>query len=503
MLDTPEKQTPSDLLGIERALHHLNYRWNREALALWRGEKAPLKAYQIYDGYDDLISLETLRLIETSRDGYDPRQRSRLKFALTDHYLQRELLPHETEMRTWMRGAAAIVDGQRIYFREVIPWCQKSSTYEGRQALQKETGPLCKFLKPFALNYWSILLEMLKNDFGFDNYIDFCRAKKGIDYPRYYHLARELLDRTDSLYFPAMERWSRNRFNRPLSDLTRFDAIKLLSLEQFDGLYPEPDLRDLLGFFRTWGMDPAAMPNLRLEIDAAGGKSAQGMSFFIRVPEEVHVLMRPQGGWLDLETLWHELGHGLSAALTSPDLHPVDRNMVTSYSLSEAFAFLLQRLVLSPHFLAEFLSVPSKTVEVLNEYRTLRDLAAFRRYAAKFVSEYEMFTRGDLENGESYGRLMARHTGFYHQPESHLFDLVPELYSLDYLLGWMGEAMVETHLRDRFGDRWMFRPETGGLLGEWWRKGNREDIFGFFKREGIGELSPEALLDRWAESVFL
>ena len=41
-----------------------------------------------------------------------------------------------------------------------------------------------------------------------------------------------------------------------------------------------------------------------------------------------------------------------------------------------------------------------------------------------------------------FNDAMARITGFYHQPESHLFDLVPELYCADYLLGWMGEAAL-------------------------------------------------------------
>jgi hypothetical protein len=64
-------------------------------------------------------------------------------------------MPHETEMQAWSRGAAAHVEGEKIYFQEVIPWCQKSSTLLKRQQLQQETGPLCKLLKPFALNYWT------------------------------------------------------------------------------------------------------------------------------------------------------------------------------------------------------------------------------------------------------------------------------------------------------------------------------------------------------------
>ena len=79
---------------IENILYHLNYRWNLQALALWKGDKIPFKAYELYEGYDDFINLNTLSQI----DHFDvtPETR-RLRFALIDHYVQRALLP--TKMR--------------------------------------------------------------------------------------------------------------------------------------------------------------------------------------------------------------------------------------------------------------------------------------------------------------------------------------------------------------------------------------------------------------------
>lgn len=494
-----------DLATLEARLLDLNYRWSADALDLWRGASMSRNGrfgYRIYDDETDLLRIENLAVIDASPDGgVTALHRSRLKHALIDHYLQRAMLPHELEMRTWMRGAKAVVHGERITFREIIPWCQKSSTYETRRILQKETGPLCKFLKPFAVNYWTLLLEMLTEAFGFANYVDYCSRKKGIDYARFYKLAGELLEKTDALYFPAMTAWTRRRFNRPLSDLNRFDSIKLLSLEEFNSRYPQIHPSEFLSFFNHWGIDVAALPHLRLELGTEAEKTAQGMSFFLRVPEEVHVLMRPEGGWIDLETLFHELGHGLSAVYTSPALSAVDRNMATSFSLSEAFAFLLQRAVLSKPFLTEIAGCDDEMAAALGYHRTLRDLSAFRRYAAKFISEYEMFGNGNLADGEPYADLMARHTGFYHQPESHLFDLVPEFYSLDYMLGWIGAAMMEEHLKARFGNRWFFKREMGDLLREWWSQGNALDIFGFMEGNGLGTLTPGPLLARWERVI--
>lgn len=488
----------SELCRMVNTLHHLNYRVNMEALALWQGQKPPFAAYRIYEGFDEFLHLDTLAKIE---DIPDPFVKSRLRHAFIDHYLQRALHPHEMEMRTWMRGAAAHVKGRKIYFGQIIPWCQKSSTYEERQVLQKETGPLCKFLKPFALNYWELLMKILKRDLGFLNYVDYCARKKHTDYAAAYEMVRALLEETDELYFPAMEAWSRERFGRPLADLTRFDAICLLGLGEFDTLYPCSSLEETEGFFRRWEIDPARTSGLHLLIGREEDRSTQAMCFILEVPEEVYVLVKPEGGWVDLESFWHELGHGLSAVHTSSRLSVVERDLATSFRLSEAYAFLLQNMSLSPPVLEDYLALSEADALRISRYKALKDLSIFRRYGAKFLAEYEMFSSGRIEDGTGYAEKMRRYTGFYYQPESHLFDLVPEFYSLDYVLGWLTEAILERHLRERFGPAWMFTPRAGELLKAWWRQGNRYDVETFLSENGLGTMDPGPLTDRWAEAL--
>ena len=143
------------------------------------------------------------------------------------------------------------------------------------------------------------------------------------------------------------------------------------------------------------------------------------------------------------------------------------------------------------------MGVPDAAIETIAYYRELKDLAVFRRYAAKFVCEYEMFANGDIADGRPYAEAMARHTGFYHQPESHLFDLVPEFYCADYMLGWLGEAMLHEYGTGRYGDDGCLRPEMGDWMKSLWRQGNRLDIEAFFVHNGLGKLTAEALLRRW------
>ena len=479
-------------------LHHLNCRLGLTALSLWKGKKPQFDGYRLYAGFEDFLTRETLDRLVAMENG---QEQHRIKFAFMDHYIQHKLYSHDAEYRAWSSSAAAHVNGQKIRFREVIPWCQKSSTRLERLELQKETTALCRFLKPFAVNYWKELLELLKSDFNIDSYLDYCREKKDIDYARFYDRIKGFLTDSEGIYFNAMEQWSLKRFDLPLSELTRFDAIYLLGLSEFDRLCPSTPVWDYLSFFRHWDMDPRSIDGLTLDMGTEAEKSAQAMSFIVQVPEEIYLVMKPAGGWIDLETLWHELGHGLSGAYTSPELSLSDRNLSVSFSLSESFAFLIQNIALTEPFLTSVVGLSEEDAATLTYYKELKDFSSFRRYCAKFIAEYEMFEAGDLSDGQNYADLMRQHTGFYHQPESHLFDLVPEFYCLDYLLGWMAESRMREHFRERFGSEWMFRSEVGEDLRNWWADGNRMDIFQFMEARDLDRLSMGHLLQRW-ETLF-
>ncbi|MCJ7617058.1 MAG: hypothetical protein MUO43_11040, partial [Desulfobacterales bacterium] len=102
-------------------------------------------------------------------------------------------------------------------------------------------------------------------------------------------------------------------------------------------------------------------------------------------------------------------------------------------------------------------------------------------------------------DGELYARKMAQYTGFYYQPESHLFDLVPEFYCLDYIIAWMAEAIMEGYFSEKLGRDWMFKSEAGNILKKWWSQGNKNDIFKFFDKNGLGQITPDRLIGRWNE----
>ncbi len=488
------------LSEIESALYDLSLRWRRASLAQWRGSAGAAEMSELYSRTGALVSPQTLEALEAAPT--DSRTH-RLRHTLIDHFLQRELLASDIELRTWIHGAAAQVDGQNIYFRQIIPWCQKQSSRAQRQVLQKETRALCRFLTPFAQQYWENLLEILASQFGYRDYIEYCREKKKIDYAAWRHRVEKLLADTEAFYFDAMDRWCRERFGIPLQEATRFDAINLLAMVQYDRHFPDRPVLEQTRFFHAWGIDLDNLPAIRIELLPQEARTTQAMCFVLQTPENIHILMRPQDGWIDLETLFHELGHGLSAAYTSPALPLTQREMPTCYSLSESWAFLLQGQVLSVPFLTEFMGIPKDLAAEISRHRQLRNLSLFRRYGAKFLAEYEMFSDGNLSSGERYAELMQRHTGFYYQPDAFLFDLVPEFYTLDYLTAWMAEASLDAHLQEKIGEYWLFSERTGDALRTWWSQGNRWELEDFLEENHLPPLEPGRLMARWQKSIMM
>jgi len=464
-------------------------------LYYWLGISPLFKRGSIYEGYDKVLSLKT---IESASAIENEKKRICIKHGLIDHFLQYRLMPYEAEMRTWMQGAAAYVDGKKIYIREIIPYCQKSSNHKQRLILQKEVSALCKFLKPFLLNYWEMLLRLLREELGYKDYLEYCTQKKGIDYIFFYELGQKILNLTDKFYYELMQDWAKRRYGLMLEELTRFDAINLLSLGEFDSICPLDGIRKFIEFLKDfWKVDVNSISGFYLDISDSEKKSAQAMSFIIQIPEEIYVVIRPVGGWIDIETIAHELGHGISAVYTDPDLPLEDRDLATNYIISEIFAFLMQNIVISRPFLIEILKIKKELADIIYYHKVLKDLSVFRRYAAKFITEYEIFSEGDISNGDLYSEYLSRYTGFYYQPESHLFDIVPELYCLDYVIGWIAEAILEKYLRERYGEGWMFNKDAVEEIKGWWRQGNKYDVFQFLEKNGIGEFGIDPIIDRW------
>ena len=169
---------PDELHRLTSAIQTLNTRWARRALSL-AGDRHDGSPEQIYAGFER----STPETIAGVADTLDDPTRARIRSTGSYPSLPpaQADAPRNGNAGLEPRRSSPCRRRKNLLHRSHSRR-QKSSSLLKRQRLQQETGPLCKLLKPFAVNHWNILLETLTDELGFDSYIDYCGQKKGIDY---------------------------------------------------------------------------------------------------------------------------------------------------------------------------------------------------------------------------------------------------------------------------------------------------------------------------------
>ncbi|NOQ45448.1 MAG: hypothetical protein GQ559_02045 [Desulfobulbaceae bacterium] len=426
-----------------------------------------------------LLTITDLKAIKQLDRG---NGKNRLYHQATDHFLRSKVEPFQAIFTSWMNGAKAQVGDQNIPFSQVVIWCQDTQDMDARIILTREVRTLCRFLAPFSHATWKALLEVLLEELHYPDYIAYCEEKRGVALTRAAAEASAFLKATGASYRKLVQPLLLEVTGLTLKQASRFDAIYLLGMRYLDRFFPvKLNVSDILRFFHETGYTLASEPEL-LIIHEQDDPGTQSYCIPVDIPGEIHILVGPMKGWLDLESLCHELGHAMTFLYTDAALPPEQSDFFQSSGLSESFAFLFQKRCMSKGFLHEVLGLDLDVAAMISLVHEIKWLTLARRYAAKLVIEVENFQQGYLQRGEQYyADTMQQETGFYYDPETYLFDLMPDFYTLDYFQAFLGSAFIEKYLQNMYGDRWYLGTETGSMLQKWWSEGNSLDLTDFIK----------------------
>ncbi len=438
------------------------------------------------------IDLKKIRLLERLFPKNDTK---RLFHFACDLYLKDCVTPLQSILDKWMSGAKAQVCGEDIPFFKIISWCQEQDKKLKRDLLEKEAQALCRFLAPFSHSTWQATLRVVKEDLKKGTYLEFVRAKRAPFFDNYLEFSREFLEASDTLYFELVPLWLMSlKEPIPLEEASRYDAIYLLGMRYVDNLFPKKfngnkGITSLLDKFFKRFLDIS-----QLRIHVKMGKS-QSYCIPLEIPQRVHVLIGDLRGWLDLEGLFHELGHAIFFANNQKTQDPIYKDFYQSYALCEAFAFLFQMVSMEPLFLERVLGIEDEVANALSCLHKLKFFTLSRRYGAKFVIEYENFARDFISRGqENYASLMKRYTGFRYGEETYLFDLMPDFYSLDYFLAFLAAFQMEAYLKAAYGKDWFFKDKASSFIKAICKEGNRLHLEAFLEKYFSFNLSFEEIL---------
>jgi hypothetical protein len=307
----------------------------------------------------------------------------------------------------------------------------------------------------------------LAESLGWPSTTAMCCEISGIDLPALERRTEALLDATEEEYAQSVE--PRMRAELGMECVRRSDLPAFFRAASLDSHFPEELLlRSLRGTLSELGLD--AGERVRIDADSRPTKSARAFCAAVRVPEEVYLVISPHGGRDDYETLLHEAGHAQHYAHVEPGLE-FERRHLGDNSVTEAYAFLMQRLAADPAWLTRHLEVEGPG-EIAEHARAAK-VVFLRRYAAKLSFELELHDAPHDLSGlrASYARHLSRALRLDWPEETWLSDLDPFFYSARYLRAWALEAELARGLADDFGPAWFGEPEAGDRLTALWAGG--------------------------------
>jgi hypothetical protein len=471
------------------------------------GQKEALEIFPIVLRHADVFVPDAVRTALAARDATaDPAERRRataLAQAVAELCMERDLAMLADELATAQARATVTVDGETIPYHGLAVAVQNQPDRERRRALERarleETARLDPLRERLLRRHHEAIREL-----GFESYTAFYSTLKGIDLHSLGETAAGFLARTRDLYLEHLVPWFEEVIGVPFAEAERHDAAVLFRMRERDACFPAermvPALRETL---LRLGVALDDQPNVHLDTDDRPKKNPRAFCVAVQAPGEVYLVIRPTGGYQDWRALFHEAGHTEHFAHVEA-ARPFEERLLGDNSVTEAFAFSMEHLLLDAAWLAEHAEATGEELRTLLHRVHVYYLYMIRRYAAKLLYELELHAAapGDLGGmPRRYAELLTEHLGFAYPTATWLDDVDTGFYASQYLRAWMLEAQLREHWRAARGARWWASAQTGSEMRGLWSLGQALPAHLVAAELGMERLDDAALERRIREGL--
>src|SRR3954447_5577890 len=437
----------------------------REHYLHFSGQKDEFEIEPIYERHAELYSRETVEELRGSGN-------NELLFFAVQGLMGQETKTEEAEMARREASLELEVGGEKIPFRQSSVIQAAEADPDRRHAIEQARLALTSTeLTPLALEMFERSTSITK-ELGWSSMVALCEELSGIDLGALEQQTEALIRDTEEAYEPLVEPQLREHLGLGFDELRRSDFPALFRAPSLDAAFPPeraiPALRQTL---TGLGIDLDSQQNVIVDAELRPTKTPRAFCAPVCVPDEVYLMISPQGGRDDTETLLHEAGHTEHFGHVTPGLS-FERRFLGDNSFTEAFAFLFQYLSEEPAWLEEVLGVEAAP---LAGYAKAVKLIFLRRYAAKLGYERRLHAAdADLAAmPDEYARRLSAAAHVDWPRETWIADVDPFFYAACYIRAWASERSLRAHLVEQFGERWFAEPAAGDLLREIWSKGQR------------------------------
>jgi hypothetical protein len=252
------------------------------------------------------------------------------------------------------------------------------------------------------------------------------------------------------------------------AEATRADVAALMRAPEFDEYFTAEAMeREVRRQVTEMGISPDAEGRVRYDTGEREGKRPRAFCAPVKIPDVVHLVLRPHGGQNDWMTLLHELGHALHFANMRRDL-PFELRWLGDNSVTEGYAMLFDHRLKDRGWLSRYSGLDKKSLPAFLRYMGFEELHFVRRYCAKLIYETEL--HGGAVSWQAlpdlYVETLSSATGFRYQRSDAFVDVDARYYAARYLRAWQLQAVLDESLRERFNEDWWRNPQAGPWMVE-------------------------------------
>jgi hypothetical protein len=448
-----------------------------EALA---GLKPEAVLQPVYARHADIVGPEALAMtVELLRDappGSEEERSARLLAEwLAESQSARALAALDERQIAWEAQAVVrLEDGRQVPYQRASIEMANSTDRRERLALESARAALVGVelapLRRERLARERDLTEAL--DLG-DGYLGTFERLSGVPLADLRAQCESFLRDTQAMWDDVFPEFVKRGLGIDPAEATRADALALLRAREYDAHFPAASLEATVRRqVSEMGIDPLASGRVRLDTEEREGKRARAFCSPVRIPQEVYLVLRPQGGQGDWTTFLHELGHALHFAHMRPDL-PMEFRWLGDNSITEAYAMLFDHLMQDGGWLARYTELGKGRVPGFLRKAGFEELHFLRRYCAKLLYEWELYA-GELPWDalpDRYVDRLGAATSFRYARADAFVDVDPRFYASRYLRAWQLQSLLAETLTERYDEDWWRNPRAGpwivqALFGE-------------------------------------
>jgi hypothetical protein len=473
-----------------------------ESRAVRVGEKEVSELAAIVARFADLFTREQLAGLRAAgsqeTQGDEHERLYRLAQACESGIVTAELAPMQDEVRNAELALRVEFQGEELPLRSASARLGTLSSYAEREELGAALFDIWATLND-RLAELARRSEALRAEVsGEADPIRRSELEKDISLRELARVLAEVAERQAQAYDDLRERWLDRLLGAERAPMPRsYHASFFVRLTPLSHVYTKERATEIcLATLAAVGCDLRDLPNIRTDLADRPQKAPRPVVIAADPPAVVHLITRPLGGLQDYQDFLHEAGHALHYAGCDPALPYTFRILSRDYSLTEIYSYVLQSIAREPGWHRTYFGLTDDQAAENAEAARFLDVFMFRRYLAKLQFELDFWSRFADDGGtpDGYAERLTEATGLVYRADRYLADMDAGFYSADYLRAWIRAAQLRAHLREKVGDDWWRRTETGALLRELFREGLRPSSEEIAARIGFDPLDVGPLL---------